>query len=124
MRNMYNFYCIIICVFFPVIAVAQSNANQFLQSGPMPGYSEMRESMIWVQTIQEAEVYAIYIDLANPAIIRYTNKVKTRKDEAFTARLIADTVEPGHRYSYKLYIDNKQVILPYSNPPFRSNRLI
>ena len=111
---MYNFYCIIICVFFPVIAVAQSNANQLLQSGPMPGYSEMRESMIWVQTTQEAEVYAIYTDLANPAIIRYTNKVKTRKDEAFTARLIADTVEPGHRYSYKLYINNIKIILPYS----------
>jgi alkaline phosphatase D len=92
---------------------SQTAQNPLLQSGPMPGYAEMREAMIWVQTTCEAEVYAIYNDLAVPGHPKRTNKVITRKSEAFTARLIADSVEPGHRYSYKLFITNKQIILDY-----------
>ena len=109
---------LIICLFasgviFPVMSVAQHVANPLLQSGPMLGYSDMREAMIWVQTTSEAEVYAVYTDLENPRLFRHTNKVRTSKSEAFTARLIADSVEPGHRYSYKLYINKKAIGLPF-----------
>lgn len=102
-----------ICVLFPLFTLSQQAVNPLLQSGPMLGYSDMRESMIWVQTTSEAEVYAIYTDLANPKLIRHTNRVRTDKTGAFTARLLADTVEPGHRYSYKIYINKKAVNLPF-----------
>jgi alkaline phosphatase D len=68
----------------------------------MLGYSDMRESMTWVQTTSEAEVYAAYYDLAKPELIWHTQKVRTNKAEAYTARLIADTVEPGNRYNYRI----------------------
>ncbi|MEI8047442.1 MAG: alkaline phosphatase D family protein [Bacteroidota bacterium] len=101
------------CAFLPLLSSAQPVATPLLQSGPMLGYSDMRESMIWVQTTSEADVYAVYTDLLNPGVTRHTNTVRTNKEEAFTARLIADAVEPGVRYSYKLYINNKLVALPY-----------
>jgi alkaline phosphatase D len=106
-------FCISTSVLLPLLSGAQAAVNPILQSGPMLGYSDMRESMIWAQTTVEAEVYATYADLANPGVIRHTNKVRTNKAEAFTARLIADTVEPGIHYIYKLYINNKAVNLPY-----------
>lgn len=97
----------------PLLSNAQSAENPLLQAGPMSGYADMREAMIWVQTSRPVEVYAVYTDVGNPTIVRKTNKVLTTKAEAFTARLIADTVKPGHSYNYTLFIDEKPVILPY-----------
>ncbi len=108
------FFCISACFSVPFLSQAQPVVNPLLQSGPMLGYSDMRESLIWVQTTSEAEVYAVYSENTNPGITRHTNKVKTNKSEAFTARLIADSVEPGNRYTYKIYINNKLVNLPYA----------
>jgi len=105
----------------PLFSGAQNTSSPLLQSGPMPGYSDMRESMIWVQTTGEAEVFAQYLNIADPKIIRFTNKVRTKKEEAFIAKLIADTVEPGQHYSYKLFINDRAVKLAYptefSTPP-------
>jgi alkaline phosphatase D len=108
------FFCISACFFVPFLSYTQVVGNPLLQSGPMLGYSDMRESMIWVQSTSEAEVFAVYSDNSNPGITRHTNKVRTNKAEAFTARLIADSVEPGNRYTYKLYINSKPVNLPYA----------
>lgn len=104
-----------------LMANAQTSINPLLQSGPMQGYADMREALLWLQTTREADVFAVYTDRDNPAIGRLTNVYQTKKEEAFTARLIADTVEPGHHYNYTIYIDNKPVNLPYptsfSTPP-------
>jgi alkaline phosphatase D len=114
MKNRLLFIFISTCAILPLLSSAQAVVNPLLQSGPMLGYSDMRESMIWVQTTSPAEVYAAYFDLTNPKIIRHTNKIRTTKEFAFTARLIADSVEPGNHYSYKIYINGKPVKLPYS----------
>ena len=113
MKKTLSLLSLLTCVLLPLISVSQQVVNPLLQSGPMLGYSDMRESLIWVQTTSEAEVYAVYTDLADAGVSRQTNKVKTNKYEAFTARLIADTVEPGHRYSYELFINSKLVKLAY-----------
>lgn len=90
-----------------------SAQHPLLQSGPMLGYSEMLETLIWVQTTKEAEVYAIYYEQGSRKYARNTNKVITNKAEVFTARLIADSVEPGKRYEYTIYINNKPVQFAY-----------
>jgi len=95
-------------------ATAQTVKNPLLQSGPMLGYADMREALIWIQTTGEAQVYAEYYDMADPGLKRRTNKVVTVKSEAFTARLIADSVEPGHQYSYQIFINGQQVNLAYA----------
>jgi alkaline phosphatase D len=114
MKKILSIFLSLSCALLPWLTSAQPIANPLLQSGPMLGYSDMRESMIWVQTASEAEVFAVYEDVTKPGLYWQTNKVITSKAFAFTARLIADMVEPGNRYRYKIYINEKVVDLPYS----------
>lgn len=85
-----------------------------LQSGPMPGYSEMREAVVWVQTNQPAKVVMRYYPVNNPKEVNFSNPVITDKHKAYTAHLVADKVQPGTRYAYEILIDGKAVKLPYS----------
>ncbi len=87
--------------------------NQILSSGPMPGYSEMREVAIWVQTKDSATVFVKYWPVGQKSDFHFTNLVNTVRDQAFTAILIADTLEPGNRYQYDIYINNERVDLAY-----------
>ena len=114
MKKVLTICCVVTCVLLSLFSMGQQASHPLLQSGPMLGYSEMRESMIWVQTTLEAEVYAVYTDLADPGLVRRTNKVETKKSTACTARLIADSVEPGHSYSYQVFINKEPVKLPYA----------
>ncbi len=84
-----------------------------LQSGPMLGYSDMREVLLWVQTKAPAKVHFKYWDKTNPKQVFETDVVQTLKDKAFTAALIADKVLPGRKYQYELYINGKKVERPY-----------
>jgi alkaline phosphatase D len=93
-----------------------TSANKsLLQAGPMVGYSEMKEVMLWVQTTKEAEVYINYIEVRkekdslgkniyfpkNVPIAKNdifsTKKVKTTAENAFIAKLVADKLEPGEK---------------------------
>jgi len=84
-----------------------------LQSGPMVGYSEMREVLLWAQTSREAKVKFVYWDQAQPAKKFGTEEVTTQKSSAFVARLVADQVLPGKKYGYELQINGKKVARPY-----------
>ncbi len=46
----------IILVFVLINSPVSAQNNSLVQSGPMLGYSEMLESLIWVQTTTEASV--------------------------------------------------------------------
>lgn len=87
--------------------------HPLLQSGPMLGYSEMREVLIWVQTKQPAMVYVEYLPNDGTVPVRRTNSVFTTKEKAFTAKMIADSVVDGTRYTYRLVINNEIASLPY-----------
>ncbi len=84
-----------------------------LQSGPMVGYSEMKESLLWVQTKTKAKVKFIYWDKQNPTQKFQTDEEETKKEDAFTKKLILTSVLPGKRYIYDLYIDGQKVTRPY-----------
>lgn len=84
-----------------------------LQSGPMVGYSEMKEVLLWVQTKKPAKVKFVYHEKSNPSKKFSTNEVLTSKDKAYTAKLLADQVLPGKKYTYELYIDSKKVDISY-----------
>jgi len=84
-----------------------------LQSGPMVGYSNMREVMLWVQTRDSAKVIFRYWEKDTPSVYWKTEEATTQKATAFTARLVADQVQPGKRYGYALFIDGQKVARPY-----------
>lgn len=96
--------------FFTFVSFSQ---RELLQSGPMVGYSEMREVMLWLQTKKEASVKIIYWDTMDPDKKYETNEVKTTSEDAFTAHLIAGNVEPGRRYNYEVLINNKKLKFNY-----------
>jgi alkaline phosphatase D len=102
--------------FTPPFLPAQKKADPvtYLQSGPMIGYAEMREVMLWVQTNRECQVYIEYQEKDQPASeVFLTNAVQTSSDHAFTAHLLADRVLPGRTYVGILRIDGQKVPLPY-----------
>ena len=83
-----------------------------LQSGPMVGYSEMREVMLWIQTKQSAKVQVAYKDLESKEEFK-TAIVETEASNGFTAHLSADQVEPGRKYSGEVFINGLKVNLGY-----------
>lgn len=85
--------------------------KELLQSGPMLGYCEQREVLIWVQTNAPATVVAEYTNDAGSTLS--TNEVRTDKNTAYTAKLIADGVQPGQHYTYQLLINGERVVLDY-----------
>jgi len=104
-----KFLLVIIALAFTQISLTQ---NSLISSGPMPGYSEMKEVAIWLQTTNTAEVFIKYHQKGTDTE-RFTNKVITNKDKAFTAILIADTLEPGNKYQYDVYVNGKKEVFPF-----------
>jgi alkaline phosphatase D len=49
--------------------------HPLLQSGPMLGYSEMREVMLWVQTNEEAQLHILYYPKDGSDIARKTKQL-------------------------------------------------
>lgn len=83
-----------------------------LQSGPMIGYTDMFEVLIWVQTREHAVVEVVYWERDKPAVKYSTDRVFTEKP-GFTAKCIADKVQPGRQYDYEVMINRKKVELAY-----------
>ncbi len=95
-----------------------ATAAQSLQSGPMVGYSDMREVMLWAQTKQPAHVQIRYHETGSPTAgkpipTHLTNEVYTNRQTVFTAHLLADQVEHGKVYEYDVLIEGQKVSLPY-----------
>ena len=80
-----------------------------LRSGPMVGYSEMREVQLWVQTREAAAVRFEYWDLERPVERRTTPEVRTTAEDAFVAEVPVALLEPGRRYGYAALIDGERV---------------
>lgn len=86
---------------------AESEAG--LAAGPMVGYSTLREVALWVQTDGPAEVEIRYWPQDQPGQIHRTARVETTRRDAYTAKLIADEVEPGTVYDYAVWLDGQAV---------------
>ncbi|MEM7660351.1 MAG: alkaline phosphatase D family protein [Bacteroidota bacterium] len=93
---------------------ASESAEDLLLSGPMVGYSEMREALIWVQTNGPAQVQIEYSLGAGAKVKFRTPAYQTRAMEAYTARIICDQVKPGELYTYDVLINGQKVERPYA----------
>jgi alkaline phosphatase D len=86
---------------------------RYLQSGPMLGYGEPREVLLWVQTNAAARVKFAYWDEDAPEVRFETEETLTAAADAHVAKLVADRVVPGRRYAYELLINGERVERPY-----------
>lgn len=101
------------------VSLAQNNT---LQSGPMVGYCEMKEAMIWLQTSKVANVKIEYFSIDNPKEIFISNTHTTTKDVGFTYHIVLDKLQQGKKYNYTVFIDGKKISLPYETS-FSSKKL-
>lgn len=104
------FLCLIFCLFTAWLPAQQ--AADLLLSGPMVGYCQMREVMIWVQTNGPAQVQIAYT-LGPGNIVYKTPPFQTSVAEAYTARILADQVQPGETYTYEVFINGQKAERPY-----------
>ncbi len=100
---------LLLCCLQPSFVIAQKN---FLQSGPMVGYSSMREVMLWVQTSAPAQVKFGYFEKGKPNTRQFTETITTQKENLFIAHLAAPT-EPSLRYEYELYLNEQKINFDY-----------
>lgn len=105
-----------ILALFGILYLCQIGSAQveLLQSGPMVGYSDYKEVALWAQTTEPADVKIVYWVEGEPEQKFETDIVRTEKLGAFTAKLIADKVQPGNHYSYELFINAIRVERPYA----------
>ena len=73
----------------------------------MPGYCEFLEGIVWVQTDRPCKVNMAYWKEAEPATVRYCADVEARAENTFAVDLIADQVEPGQTYRYRVLLDGR-----------------
>ena len=88
-------------------------AQDLLKSGPMVGYSTMREVLLWVQTSEPANVHFEYFAKGAPETRFKTKAIDTQAANAFVAKIIADQVLPGNTYEYELFINGTKVVRDY-----------
>ena len=109
---------IITFLVFTVSIFAQNN----LQSGPMVGYCEMKEAMIWLQTEKPAAVFIEYYAIENTKEVFQSVIYTTSKENANTCHVVLDKLQPGKKYFYSVFIDKKKIQLPYETS-FSSKKL-
>jgi len=102
---------VIVLAFLP-IAGSRGEDLPHLRSGPMVGYGEMTEVMLWVQTTAEATVqYRCWPDNDTASTV-LSVPVRTTLEEYYTAQTLITGLEPGRHYHYRLLIDGREVPLP------------
>lgn len=101
-------------IYFVLLIPGFLSAQQcYLQSGPMVGYVDMKEALLWVQTTAAAEVQFAYWEEGKEGTLFLTEKVHTQKADAFTAKIVADKVLPGKKYQYSLFINGQELTFDY-----------
>lgn len=106
-------------LFLPLVVFAQ---KKYLMSGPMLGYVDMKEALLWAQTTEPAKVQFEYWADSIPSAVHKTAVVLTEKKEGYTAKCVADELEPGVKYTYRLLINGKKVNLGWPTT-FTSQKL-
>lgn len=76
-------------------------------SGPVLGYAEMREALVWIQLKQSAQVQLNYWPLNKKAEPRLSEMVSTSANTGNTAKIYLRNLEPGIEYDYQVIVDGE-----------------
>jgi alkaline phosphatase D len=110
---------LLLSILFINLSFAQKS---ILQSGPMVGYCEIKEAVIWLQTNKNATIKVEYSTTDNPSKVFHSENYTSSKEIGYTYHIILDQLQPGKKYNYSVFIDNKKIILPYETS-FSSKKL-
>lgn len=104
------FYAIVILVSLIQPAYTQQPS---VRSGPMAGYGEMTETMLWVQTTAAATVQYRYWIEGEKGNAHLSKRVSTTDESDFIAKVVLPNLKPGTRYEYELLVNGKASPRPY-----------
>lgn len=90
-----------------------AQSGSLLQSGPMVGYADYRQVMLWVQTTQPASVQFEYWETTVATKRFTTGIVQTTTQDAHIAQIAITPLEPGRKYTYRLRINGQQIDRTY-----------
>ena len=96
--------------------------KNLLQSGPMVGYCEMTEAVIWTQTTQAADVRVDYYAKDKPTVVLSSKTYKSSENNYFTNHIVLTPLQEGKEYHYDVFINNQKIVLPYDTS-FSSEKL-
>jgi alkaline phosphatase D len=97
-----------------LLLIAQATLlNAQIKNGPMVGYSDMKEVMLWVQTEKTAKVKFNYWEQDKPSVKMTTDEVLTTKKDGFIAKIVCDQVTMGKKYTYEVLLNNKVIARDY-----------
>lgn len=94
--------------------LAPVSAQDKVQSGPMVGYSTMKEVLLWLQTTKTAKVHFEYVEKGTSQPRFSTDAITTTKAQGFVAKAIADQVVPGKTYTYEVFVNGSKVERDYA----------
>ncbi len=109
----------LIVVFFFTTSFSQ---NKIINAGPMVGYCEMKEAMIWLQTNQNVPLQIEYFAIDNPKQIFKSEIYNSDKKSGYTYHVVLDELQPGKKYNYSIFINNQKQKFPYETS-FSSKKL-
>ena len=107
--------------YFFFFAFSFSFSQNALQSGPMVGYSTMKEVLVWVQTTGNYKVQCRYWEKDNSKTKFTSDPVQTEKTTGYTAKLICE-VQQGKTYQYEILVNGKALKID-RNLEFQSQEL-
>lgn len=107
---------------FFMVSFALFSQKEWLKAGPMVGYCEMKEAMIWVQTSHECIVRIDYFAMDNVKEIFSSETQKSMSSNGFTNHIVLNKLQPGKHYHYDVFLNGKKVVLPYETS-FLSKKL-
>jgi alkaline phosphatase D len=90
-----------------------ASAADLLRSGPMLGYSETTETVVWLQTWRPCRAQLRFWRSGAPSTARLSDEVATTGAGDMIARFRLSRLEPGTRFEYELYLDGERVERPY-----------
>lgn len=76
-------------------------------SGPVLGYAEMREALVWLQLTESATVQIEYWSIKAEDLISKTDPVSTSASTGNTAKLYLRNLEPGEIYDYRVLVNGE-----------------
>jgi alkaline phosphatase D len=79
--------------------------GQRIVSGPMPGYTTMTESSIWLQVNSPSVVSLHFWETDNSDSVLTALSIETADRSANTAKFIISNLQPGTTYGYEIFVD-------------------
>lgn len=102
-----------------IFGVCYNAALAQIHNGPMIGYVQSKEVVLWVQTERSQMVQFVYRKAGSHHKWKATATQQTTEQTAFTCKAVVQDLKPGESYEYRVVLD-KQIEMPFGAQIFKT----